>query len=265
MVADSEEDIVLTALSPIVKNETIDWEQTVSKYTGHPFRSTPAAMEQVRPEYTFFVATSGGDPPIPFFNDTRRNNAYAVVVPPARLRDDFNRCMEVIRSIVRDRKIVAVDTGGDSLRGLVAGMGDTDVSHLYCGEVDTRDHDSLQLLWTLTSIPVRLCVIGPGCDGESSNDGILNALHDLRENRCDNVQLIREINLDGSFGQRIANSGAWLTPSKGSTLDNINRGRKEADTSVVVPVVRKGVVVNNVRAQFLVSVLELDVHFPMGR
>ena len=120
--------IILTAFAPIVIGAAIDLSQSIRKYTGMPYFETTADKITTSKAYEGFterICENGW----PVIIDNRRNNAYGIFVPSRFIfPKEFTLCVESLRSLISNLstdnspQILAVDTGGDCLRGLVNGM-----------------------------------------------------------------------------------------------------------------------------------------------
>ena len=258
------DDMVVTALAPIYQQDgEIDWTQTINKYTGKPFHTGPSTNTQQNLTYTCYTL-DGSPRQNRILQDCRRPNSFGLVVCSRKLVDEFIACAADFRDLVGDREIFAVDTGGDCLRDLVPGMGDTDISYLFGGSGDTRDRDSIELIRVITGKPVQISIVGPGSDGETSGEGIANALEDLMRGLSSSVSLLR-IRHCNEFKLRIERTPAWENPLEDSTLNNIKKGLSAKDTLERIPVVRKGVVVNHVEARHLSSIWEVVVTYSLDK
>jgi hypothetical protein len=254
-----DEDVVLTALAPVVsKNGAIDWFHTMTKYTGRPFCTAVSDSVKQNPAYTCFKEIDALAPYL--LQDNRRSRAFGIVIPPCSMTDEMNACVARLRVLIGEAWIQAVDTGGDCLRGLLPGMGDTDISHLFGGTTDTRDSDAIELINRLTEKAVHIRIVGPGSDGETSQEGLISALDSLLEGKSQKVRLLKNQSMK-ELKSVIDSSQGWESAREGSTLDNIKRAMATVEGSDPIPIVRKGQVVNHIRAEHLASVWEVLVTF----
>ena len=119
--------IIFTAFAPVVIGEAIDLTQSIRKYTGLPYFTTTDKITTSKAYQGFTEKICDNEWPV--IIDNRRNNAYGIFVPSRSLfPKEFNLCVESLRSLIftlsgdTSPQILAVDTGGDCLRGLVKGM-----------------------------------------------------------------------------------------------------------------------------------------------
>ena len=121
--------IILTAFAPIVIGGAIDLSQSINKYTGMPYYITTTDKLTTSKAYEGFTLRTC-DNGWPIIIDHRRNNAYGILVPSKSLfPKEFALCVASLRSLLISNlsidispQILAADTGGDCLRGLVNGM-----------------------------------------------------------------------------------------------------------------------------------------------
>jgi hypothetical protein len=257
MVAETD-DFVLTALAPLLLSDgNIDWDQTLAKYTGRDFRMSSDSMWERRDIYKCF-SVSHEEGSFPLLKDHRRPNSFGIFVPSRYSHVAFRLSLESLKFLVGSSEIVAVDTGGDSLRGLVPGMGDTDLSPVFGGAVDSRDVDALALIGQFVNGPFKLLVIGPGADGETSKRGLQTAFEALDQARGASARLIRRGNIL-DLGQHFSRITDCMDYPEGSTLSNIKEALAHNNPTVDVPVTRVGRVVQFLPVYFLSSVLELEI------
>ena len=198
---------IFTSLAAMYVDGVLNLDLTIEKYKS-------------RSEFRISEIFNGW----PLFIDCRAENAYGIVVPH---RDDVESFNMLTTSFVQFflpngecPPCLAVDTGGDSLRGLVPGMGGHDIGHLFSNHVDDRDTVSLLLISVISQAPVCLYVLGPGSDGETRDNDLTNALISLYANACPRVCLVKEGRMD-EFYEVIPQVTGWDEPTVGSTIWNI--------------------------------------------
>lgn len=246
---------LFTSFRPILTADgVVNYDETVRKYTGMPYSSN-GKIHGGHPQYTLWRVCDDGDGSSPTFYHSELDNMFGILVPPVTCTDAFADCCSAVRSLVSsldpdwfNREIVAVDTGGDCLRGHIPGMGDRDISHLYSGEVDTRDRDTLIMLSKIFQVGrIRTIILGPGSDGETTNAGLREGLVCLRENTS-KVTLIKQ-GLMSEFFEFFPSVPEWNDPVPGSTISNIRRAKGDG----LVEIHRRGVLVGFVEKSFLDS------------
>lgn len=243
-------DIIITALAPIYSRGVIDIEETIRKYTGQPY-SIDGNFELTGITSYLCYSTERVAGAFPVLVDGRRPHSYGLIVPPHSHKDQFSQCCVKLQELAAGSDIVAVDTGGDSLRGLVGEMGNNDISHLFGGVRDTRDTDSICLLRRVTRESFRIYVCGPGSDGETTGASIIEAL-DILEHKSSGAGY--ELLCTGSmseFGASFDRIPAWSHPIEGSTISNIMRALHTP--SDWCRVIRRGRAVSSVPSAILSS------------
>ena len=242
LLSRSEEDFILTALGPVYRDGAIDLSRTMEKYLSR--------------EYPFQTWERGT---WPILVDSRRPHAFGVIVPN-KTDPLFEECCVIVKNLIGNREIEAVDTGGDSLRGILPGFGDVDVSYLFNGIRDTRDEDCILLIRSITRKPVRIVVLAPGADGETSQQGLSEGIHALTD-ACDakNITLISTGHISTLLLLSESKLG-WEAPSPGSTIDNITRALTLDGTKSRISIIRRGHVLHEVPVDYLTSFFILDIH-----
>jgi hypothetical protein len=255
VLAQDSDSMIVTALSPILTDQKINVEETINKYTGK--LSIPNSTAIQKSKYDHFTVRES-DNEWPILVDSRRVNSFGIIIPSRECVSERAACQALLISLMGPSPhIVAVDTGGDSLRGIVPGMGDRDLSYLY-GGVDTRDADCIEIL---KNIPGResftLYVMGPGSDGETTGDALYNALHDLKQNLVKGV-ILKSVGKMKDFQRAMNRVDGWKQPVPGSTLDNIRRAMMVGDDELV-EIIRVGKAIDSVKAKFLSSYWVMEI------
>jgi hypothetical protein len=242
LLSRSDDDMILTALGPQYQDNSIDLPKTLQKYLSGAYP---------------FLRMEGSSWPV--FLDTRRPLAFGVLVPN-KANPSYNECCLAVKKLVASREIEAVDTGGDSLRGLLPGFGDIDVSSLFGGCKDTRDEDCIALIHSITRKPVRLVILGPGSDGETSEEGLKQGINALA-NRPEGgrIRLVSKGCMSTLLSSKERNIG-WIEPSPGSTIYNITRALDLGGNSSRIPIVRRGNVLHEIPVHSLTSFLIVEIH-----
>jgi hypothetical protein len=186
----------------------------------------------------------------PILVDSRRRNAYGVIVPDRRFQTEFVECLRSLKQLLGEMDIRAIDTGGDCLRGRVKGMGDTDISFLYESVKDTRDENAIYLIRELTQRPIHITILGPGSDGETSEEGLKIGYQSLRVGESSSVHLVREGNIQDLVPNLTSQVG-WCDPKRDSTIGNILRGFEDRYRDRKVPIERRGVQLHEISSQWL--------------
>lgn len=253
LLAFDSDSLIITAFAPVMQDMTISIEQTVNKYTGRPYCSSGHDCKVSRDvEYTVFsLLESNTDWPI--FVDSRRENSFGVLIPKGIFVPETLASKAAIQLLLggRPHEIIAVDTGGDSLRGLVDGMGNRDVSGLYDGIVDSRDSDSIEIIKDITGGAFTLYVFGLGSDGETSDEGVSQALNCLERNASPGLQLLH-VGSMSVFTDQMSAIHKWREPLESSTLRNIRRAMEFSDDSLV-EIRRRGTVTNSIKTKYVSS------------
>ena len=140
-------------------------------------------------------------------------------------------------------------------------MGDTDLSFLYDNIRDTRDEDAIYLIQELTQQSVNITILGPGSDGETSEEGLDIGYQSLRIAEPSSVRLVSEGNID-DLVLNLRSQVGWSHPKPDSTIGNIVRGFENRYTDRKVPIERRGVRIHEIPSQWLtrywiVTVLDL--------
>lgn len=238
---------IFTSLAPEMLGDQIDIPSTIEKYSN-------------RAEYTLFSEDGW-----PLFRDNRGPSAYGLVVTSPTAGEAFESMLakftQVFPARVVDSELIAVDTGGDSLRGLVGGMGQNDVSDIFDNRVDTRDVNTIEFIRRISSGPLELYILGPGSDGETTDSELVSASGDLRRNSIPKVKLIRMGSMF-EFLPLFDEVKGWQNPTPGSTIANIRRAMDCDDEVVKVELERRGVMVGSVSAKFLRSYWKLSIEQP---
>ena len=260
LLAESENDVVLTALAPVVRSGVIDLQQTIRKYTGQTYSIDDDGNMKQSPQYASY-AVINGDVEWPVFADSRRTLAYGILVVSKKHASGFAMCVASLKSIMCGcSATIAVDTGGDCLRGRLDGMGDIDISNLFDGIVDSRDVDSIDVIGEMSGYPMRVFVLGPGCDGETSREGLAVASASLKTNKLPaRCQLVKEGNMS-EFADRFSKVHGWSNPASGSTISNIQRSLTGSDPLEEMTIERRGTVASRVPAGFVRRYWILDLY-----
>lgn len=226
-------DIILTSLSPIVIDNGINLAETVSKYTGKPYQLQGKGPQSAKKSYTCYSKHISPDLCM-ILNDARRPKSYGVVIPPQEFPEAFERCCSEVLQLLNGCTILAVDTGGDSLRGIVPNMGDNDISGLFGNTRDTRDSDSLRVIRIITKSCVDLIICGPGADGETKGESLDVAWKSLSLRRLtETYELVDEGSML-QLSQDIKGASGWKDPAPGSTISNIVRALESDDDFTVI-------------------------------
>jgi hypothetical protein len=249
---------LVTIMKPLEGANVVDMDNTILKYTGKPYmqqgRVQPARLEYS--EFEFLGTSEGGR-----FLSTRRPYIVGLLVAQSPDSSVTRYAFGILTSLFEsdpDREMIAVDTGGDSLRGIVPGMGDKDISNLFDGCIDTRDSDALRLLSTVVKGSVRLYVLGPGSDGETSPESLAFAAETIsRSFNKPTCRFIQRGNMS-EFTPYFHRVDAWNHPSPGSTIANILNALK-CDPHENVTVYRRGNRVGTVPAHIMQQYLVIEV------
>jgi hypothetical protein len=255
---------VLTSFSPILDAQgRIDVEESVKKYTGQPYRIRGEDREPTSP-YVDWQVEWLPDTSLPIFKHIRFVHVYGVLVPPVMFPRAVSGASRTVTNLVQalilpancPPHVIAVDTGGDCLRGIVPGMGDRDVSHLYDGVVDTRDFDTLRMAQDVFQLEhVRVYVVGPGADGETSAVGLVTARDALKVSDG-NSRLIHDGCMD-ELHEYI--TPEWVSAPPGSTISNIRSAIKVPPTESIEIYRRGNRLAGTIPAVFLRSYWIIDV------
>jgi hypothetical protein len=250
----------ITVMRPLTVSGVSDMTNTVLKYTGKPYMQS-GTLQFARGEYAQYAVDENSECGM-YFRHKFKPNTIGILLGGSEL-------IETSAGIVRDlflsdpdRSLIAVDTGGDSLRSLVPGMGDQDISDVLDGSIDSRDADSLRLACDVVSGPVRLYVFGPGADGETSQAG-LDAACDwissesakVNSQQCRFVDRIPITSLAPFFPQVLQ----WANPVPGSTIWNILRAL-DADATTEISIIRREKQVSTIQAKFLQHYWVFDIN-----
>lgn len=254
LLSQDSESTIITALSPIVIDQKVSVEETINKYTGKPFNLH--TVHQKSKYGHFFVRESDNEWPL--LVDSRRVNSFGIIIPSRECASERAACQDLLISLLGPSPhIVAVDTGGDCLRGIVAGMGDRDLSNLY-GCVDTRDADCIEILKNMRGLgSFTLYVMGPGSDGETTGEALCKALCDLEQNLVRGV-ILKTVGKMKDFESAMNRIDGWKQPVPGSTPDNIRRAMLVGDNELV-EVIRVGNAIDSVMAKFLSSYWVMEI------
>lgn len=251
-----EEPVIFTSFRPITDaNGELDFQKTVLKYTGHPFGANGISHAAIDEYNSWSVIWEGK---IPLFVHRRLTRVYGILVAPSQ-SPMFADCCTTLRGLVDDlhKPVIAVDTGGDCLRGIVSGMGDRDISPLFGGVHDTRDTDTLRLISDVFGLDsIHTYVLGPGSDGETTKDGLVRAWKILNSN----TQLVRMLHAGNmaEFACVLMEVDEWRNSKPGSTISNIREAVESKNEWMDVK--RRGsVVVGKVETVFLSSYWEVSI------
>jgi len=252
-----ESNLYININRPLFSSGEFDALNTVRKYTGLPFTYAGISQPAIG-EYVDYVEVS--EFPGLFYKSHTRHDMFALCFfsrTSSRHSDSVRVFTEFLKNHP-DHKLVAVDTGGDCLRGLIPGMGNRDIANLFDGTPDTRDEDTLHLLQQLQSKqPLELFVLGPGADGETSSEGLEVAHRFIQEHAA----VIRRGNMNDLFVD-MHRIPEWKTPKEGSIIANITNAMN-ANPNDLIDIKRRGVVVGRAPAgimrQFWVFKLPLDL------
>lgn len=252
LLADSDNDIIIVALAPLIFNGHLYLTETLRKYTGSEFLHPATRTLQSNPTYKCYTPNQYFSQPWPILDDSRRANSYGIIVPPPEHSQEFALCAAALENMIEEgARITAVDTGGDCLRGLVPGMGDRDLSDLYGGSLDTRDADAIKLIYRTILNPFPIVILGPGADGETSRAGLTVAVEALQLNES-GMELKRLGNVS-EYSDRFLSVPSWNNPKDGSTISNICRGMAAVCPDECVPIVRCGRIIEMIPAGFVRS------------
>jgi len=281
--------VIITAYAPLLDlaSPTTEFSSTMNdetklKYTGRRYsrfekngmtwelRETDAISQYSSSNMVSF------HPDVPVFQDHRFTSqpdisCFGLLVPPPDMTKLFSDTLDALQAILtrefgEDANIacIAVDSGGDSLRGIVPGMGDVDISHLYAGVSDSRDRDALRIISMAGLIPkTKLIVFGPGSDGETSAAGLALA-NDYWATNSD--YLIGKGHLsefepywrDHESDEALK---AWVNPSVGSTISNMMTACSSEDGNAEISINRRGICVAKLPIQFPSSYWIIDINY----
>ena len=250
-----EEASFITVFRPLIVDNTIDIRNSVRKYTGAAYMQKDE-HHAGRTEYADFVEVQHSAHGVHFRHRRDFNTIGILLLDAGEPSEELLQYThELVRGLYEadcDKKLVAVDTGGDSLRDIVPGMGDRDISHLFDGSADNRDSDALRLAAEVTGVPVTLYVVGPGSDGETSLNGLTTANRWLSTKPHPSESSINLINRGpiSTLSRYFPFIQQWSDPSPGSTIWNIVTSL-EKDTQDQVPIVRRGHELEPIPAMFL--------------
>ena len=237
-------------------------KNTILKYTGLPYKQN-GVEQAARAEYKKFVAVRPNRHAL-YFRHADSYNVFGLLLEDRRENPtlfQFNR--DLLSDLYMrdpDKRLITVDTGGDSLRGIVTGMGDRDLSELFDGTIDDRDGDALFLASQVVGGPVTLYVVGPGSDGETTMRGLQAAhewLDDADQHAASGCRLTHRGRVS-AFSSHFKSIDEWSHPNRGSTIWNIvNALDKTPDEQI--PIVRRGRELDSVPAKFLQEYWVFDI------
>ena len=246
--------VFITIFRPLMIDSMIDLGNTILKYTGLPYMQN-GVCQPCRAEYKSNRVVSPRKDVV-YFCDDNMSNVFGLLLDGSGACEDicqFNKAfLAQLCATDSENKTIAVDTGGDALRGLVPGMGDRDISHLYDGVMDNRDRDALLLAAAVVDGPLALYVFGPGSDGETTTAGLKTAHQSISTLQKDSTSScsLKHRGQISSMSSLFPFIPAWSSPTRGSTLSNILNAL-DKPTEAEVPIIRRGKDLGSIPAFFL--------------
>ncbi len=259
--------VIFTSFRPIMRDDgSMDLDETVKKYTGRPYCDKGIQRER-NPQYEVWAICDDVHSSIQCLKHAYLKNIFGILVPPHSCTTAFTECSSAVVRLISSLpgksisdEVLAVDTGGDCLRNWVPGVGDRDLSHVYDGEVDTRDHDTLLMISSIFQVSkIRTIILGPGSDGETTSCCLVSGLNFLTMG-TNSVSLIKVGNMS-EYEPLFYSIPEWNAPMAGSTISNIRNALKSPlGGDEMSQITRRGnMVVGSVPSCFLRAYWVVDI------